>query len=114
MKLAVMIFESPYGCEKPYTALRFALTAINDGYEVTVILIQEGIHVAKKNQKPNEYPNIFEYLQTCIEEGLKVIVCGVCCQARGISQSDLAEGALIVGMHEIVDAVVKSDKAISF
>jgi len=114
VKFTVMIFDSPYGREKPYTALRFALTALNDGHEVTMILIQEGIFVAKKSQDPAEYPNILEYLNMAMEEGLKVIVCGVCCQARGIKQDDLINGAEIVGMHEIVDACAKSDNTLTF
>ena len=62
-KFSVMIFESPYGREKPYTALRFALTALLDGHDVIVILIQDGVSVGKTDQKPAEYPNIMEYLE---------------------------------------------------
>jgi len=113
-KLSVMVFETPYGREKAYTALRFALTALNDGHEVTMILIQDGVFVAKKNQDPAEYPNTLEYLKTSIEEGLKVIVCGVCCQARGVVKEDLIDEVEIVGMHEIVNACVNSDNTITF
>ncbi|HUY00932.1 MAG TPA: DsrE family protein, partial [Candidatus Deferrimicrobium sp.] len=63
---------------------------------------------------PAEYPNHLEYLTNAIEEGLKVIVCGVCCQARGIKQENLVEGVNIVGMHEIVQACAESDRTISF
>jgi tRNA 2-thiouridine synthesizing protein D len=113
-KLVVMIFESPYGREKTYTALRFALTALTDGHEVTVILIQDGIFTGKKDQKPSDYPNHAEYLQNAIDEGLKVIACGVCCDARGVKQDNLISGIVIVGMHEIVKAVAESEKTVSF
>lgn len=113
-KMAVMILESPYGREKAYTALRFALTALTDEHEVTVILIQDGIFVGKKNQNPAEYPNLAEYLQNAIDEGLRIIACGVCCNARGMTQEDLIDGITIVGMHEIVQAVTESDKTLSF
>ena len=114
VKMCVVIYESPYGREKPYTALRFALTAIVDGHEVTMVLLQDAIFVAKKTQNPAEYPNHLEYLENAISEGLKVIVCGVCCQARGIKQEELAEGCKIVGMHEIVEAVADNEKTITF
>ncbi|MHA1266402.1 MAG: DsrE/DsrF/TusD sulfur relay family protein [Candidatus Helarchaeota archaeon] len=113
-KMAIMIFEGPYGREKTYTALRFALTALLDGHEVTVILIQDGVFTGKKAQNPAEYPNHLEYLKNAIEEGLQVIACGVCCNARGITQEDLTEGITIVGMHEIVQAVAESNQTISF
>jgi len=114
VKFAVMIFESPYGREKSYTALRFALTALNDGHEVTVILIQDGVFNGLKKQEPAEYPNIQEYLEMAIDEGLNIIVCGVCCQARGIKQEDLLNNIKIVGMHEIVEACANADKVINF
>jgi tRNA 2-thiouridine synthesizing protein D len=113
-KLSVIIFETPYGREKAYTALRFALTALIDGHDVTLILLQDGIFTGTKNQNPAEYPNHLEYLENAVEEGLKVIVCGVCCQARGVTQEDLTKGLTIVGMHEIVQACAESDNTISF
>lgn len=114
VKISVMIMESPYGREKPYTALRFALTAILDGNDVILTLMQDGIYVGLKEQNPNEYPNHLEYLESAISEGLKVIVCGVCCKSRGIKQEHLVEGAKIVGMHEIVQAVAESEQHITF
>ncbi|MHA1784011.1 MAG: DsrE/DsrF/TusD sulfur relay family protein [Candidatus Helarchaeota archaeon] len=113
-KLSVTIFESPYGREKPYTAARFALTALIDGHEVIVILFQDGVFCGLKKQKPAEYPNIGEYLENAMSEGVKIIACGVCCNARGVKEEDLLDGIKIVGMHEIVEAVVNSDKEISF
>lgn len=114
VKLTVMIYESPYGREKPYTALRFALTALIDGHDVTVILMQDGIFVGKTEQNPSDYPNHLEYLNNAIDEGLKVIACGVCCNARGIKQEDLTKGITIVGMHEIVQACAESENTITF
>ncbi|MFX1293818.1 MAG: DsrE/DsrF/TusD sulfur relay family protein [Promethearchaeota archaeon] len=114
VKMTIMILEGPYGQEKPYTALRFALTALIEGHDVTVILIQDGIFLGKKGQKPVDYPNTLEYLENAIEEGLNVIACGVCCNARGIKQEDLAKGIKIVGMHEIVQAVTESNNNLTF
>lgn len=114
INISVMIFDGPYGQEKSYTALRFCLTALLEEKKVTVILIQDAIFIAKKEQNPNEYPNHLEYLENIISEGGNVIICGVCCKSRGIKQEDLANGTKIVGMHEIVEAVAESDKHISF
>ena len=114
VKMCVTIYEAPYGREKAYTALRFALTALVDGHEVTVVLLQDGIYVGLHQQTPAEYPNHLEYLENAISEGLKVIVCGVCCNARGIKQENLVKGAKIVGMHEIVEAVANSERTITF
>lgn len=114
VKMCIFLYDAPYGNENAYTALRFALTAVTDGHEATVVLLQNGVFLAKLNQNPADYPNHLEYLKNAMSEGLKVIACGVCCNARGLTQEDLVDGAKIVGMHEIVEEVAQSDKTISF
>ncbi len=108
-RFSIMIFEGPYGREKAYTALRFALTALLDGHDVNVILIQDGVFLGKTEQNPADYPNHLEYLENALEEGLKVIACGVCCNARGLKAQDLIKGITIVGMHEIVEACANTN-----
>ena len=50
----VVVMEAPYGRERAYTALRFALTAALEGHKVRVFLVQDGVLVAKKGQKPDQ------------------------------------------------------------
>ena len=110
----VVISESPYGREKPYTALRFALSSLVDEHNVNLFLVQDGVFVGLKEQAPKQYPNHFELLETFLEEGGKLRVCGVCINARGVSQEDLIDGAEVVGMHEFVDWVAESGNVLMF
>ncbi len=110
----VVISESPYGREKAYTALRFALTSLIDEHDVNLFLVQDGVFVGLKDQAPKQYPNHFELLENFVEEGGKLRICGVCINARGISNSDLIDGAEVVGMHDFVEWVAESDKVLMF
>jgi tRNA 2-thiouridine synthesizing protein D len=110
----VVISESPYGREKPYTALRFALSSLVDEHNVNMFLVQDGVFVGLKKQAPKQYPNHLELLETFLEEGGKLRICGVCTDARGVSQEDLIDGAEVIGMHEFVDWVAESEKVLMF
>ncbi len=114
LKFTVVITTAPYGKERAYSALRFALTSLIEGIDINIFLIEDGVYVAKKNQKPAEVPNYMEYLQNCIESGATVKVCGPCCIARGLSEDDLIDDVKLATMHDLVNFVKESDKVITF
>jgi tRNA 2-thiouridine synthesizing protein D len=114
LKFTVVITTAPYGKERAYSALRFALTSLLEGIEVNIFLIEDGVYVAKKNQNPAEVPNYLEFLKNCIEMGAKVKACGPCGKARGLSGDDLIEGVEFGTMHDLVAFIKESDKVITF
>ncbi|MFX1519096.1 MAG: DsrE/DsrF/TusD sulfur relay family protein [Promethearchaeota archaeon] len=113
-KFTVVVSESPYGREKAYTALRFAITSLIDEHDVNLFLVQDGVFLGLKEQAPKQYPNHFELLKNFVEEGGKLRICGVCTDARGINGGDLIDAAEIVGMHDFVEWVAESDKVLMF
>lgn len=114
MKFTVIITTAPYGQERAYSALRFALTSLLEGIDVNIFLIEDGVYLAKRYQNPSEVPNYMEYLKNCIESGAVVKACGPCCRARGLSEEDLIDGVILGTMHDLVDFVKESDKVITF
>ncbi|WP_456472173.1 DsrE/DsrF/TusD sulfur relay family protein [Methanocaldococcus sp.] len=114
MKVTVVITTAPYGRERAYSALRFALTSLLEGLEVNIFLIEDGVYVAKKGQEPSDVPNYLDLLKNAIELGAKVKACGPCCKARGLKQEDLIEGVELATMHDLVNFVKESEKVISF
>ncbi len=111
----ILITEAPYGTERPYTALRFARTCDIEGYKVKIFLIENGVYLAKKGQKPaSDQPNLTEYLEDLISGGQEVKACGVCMQARGLSETDVITGVKAATMHELVDWTTNSDKIVVF
>ena len=53
-------------------------------------------------------------LKALIEKGVGVTLCGTCCQARGLRESDLIEGVVSGTIHDFARSVNQSDKVISF
>ncbi len=114
MKFTVIITEAPYGKERAYSALRFALTSLLEGIEVNIFLLENGVYVAKKEQNPSEVPNYLELLKNAIELGVVVKACGPCSKARGLKEEDLIEGVKLGTMHDLVAFVKESDRVVTF
>ncbi len=112
--ITVIISQAPYGRERAYTALRFALTALVEGEDVKIFLIEDGVYLAKRDQDPDEVPNHLELLKQCIEQGAEVKACGPCSKARGLSEDDFIDGVEIATMHDLVSWVKESDNVIFF
>ena len=111
----IIINEAPYAKERALSALRFAMTADIEGHKVNLWLFENGVYLAKKEQKPAQgLINYGQMLQSLVEGGVEVKACVVCCEARGLSQSDLLDGIKIATVHELVDWTVNSDKVITF
>lgn len=112
----VIIFEAPYVKERAYTGLRFVRTCVFEGHKTNLFLIENGVYVAKKDQKPSASTgaNLAEYLTDVIKDGVEVKACGVCLQARGLLESDLIEGVKSATMNDLVEWTTNSDKIISF
>jgi tRNA 2-thiouridine synthesizing protein D len=115
VSFTILINESPIAKERAFTALRFATTCSLEGHKVNIFLMENGVYIAKKGQKPSaEAPNLLEYLEELIKSDLEVKACVVCCQARGLSEGDLIPGVKIASMHELVEWTATSDKTIVF
>jgi len=110
----VVVMEAPYGRERAYTALRFAMTAALEGHEVRVFLVQDGVFVARKGQMPDEFPNTANLLEEAIREGVQVKMCTPCCKARGVSSTETVHGVGMATMSDLVQWSVESDKVITF
>ena len=111
----LIINEAPYQKERAYTALRFARTCVFEGHKVKIFLIENGVYLAKKGQKPaSDQPNLGAFLEDLIADGQEVKACVVCTQARGLSENDLMSGVKVVTLNDLVDWTASSDKVIVF
>jgi tRNA 2-thiouridine synthesizing protein D len=110
----VVVMEAPYGRERAYTALRFALTAALEGHKVKLFLVQDGVFVAKKGQAPDVFPNIGSMLEEALKEGVEVKTCTPCCKARSLTQTEVVKGVIMATMTDLVKWCEESDKILTF
>ena len=105
----IAIGSGQYTKERPYTMLRFAYTALLADHKVNIFLVEDGIWVGKKDQNPTTYDNVGKWLKDVIEEGAKVLSCGVCMKARGMSDDELMEGISKTTMHGFLEMCEEAD-----
>lgn len=108
----IIIGDGPYTAERPFTMLRFAYTALLDGFGVNIFLLEDGIFVGKKNQDPATYDNIGTWMKDVLSEGANVKACGVCMKARGIIEEELIEGIKKTTMNTLVEMCDEADKVL--
>ena len=70
-KYLIVINDAPYGDERPYNALRLALTLVKrEGIKVKVFLLADGVFCARKRQKtPEGYYNIERMVKSIARRG---------------------------------------------
>ena len=108
----IAIGSGPYTKESPYTLLRFAYTALLEEHKINIFLVEDGIWVGKKGQNPTTYDNVGKWLKDVIEEGAKVLACGVCMKARGMSEDELMEGIKKTTMKGFLEMCEAADNII--
>jgi uncharacterized protein involved in oxidation of intracellular sulfur len=105
MKIGVVLNSNDP--ETAWNALRFGLTALLEGHEVTTFLMGPGVEVEDIR---HEKFNAAEVLRDYLEQGGKVKVCGACLDVRG-KETGLCSPNI---MNDLVKMVVECDRVVSF
>ena len=115
-KTLFILNDPPYGTERSYNALRLAgALAKREGEEVRLFLMGDAASCAKGNQKvPQGYYNVELMLKAVARHGGQIGVCGTCMDARGIAETELAEGARRSTLDELTDWTLEADKVLVF
>ena len=125
MKALFILNDAPYGSERTYNGLRLAgaISKQEDSEkllaghpnEVRVFLIGDAVAAAHSRQKvPEGFYNIEVMLGNVTRHGGAVGICGTCLDARGIAESDLAEGARRSTLADLAGWTAWADKVLVF
>lgn len=116
MKTLFVLNDPPYGTERGYNALRLARNLlVKEKGEVRVFLMGDAAACAKAGQKvPQGYYNVADMLGAVARRGGQVGVCGTCLDARGITESELVEGAHRGTLDEVTEWTAWADKVLVF
>lgn len=114
--MLVILNDPPYGTERSYNGLRLAMAVqrSEEGTPVTVFLMADAVACARKGQKtPDGFYNIERMLKAVVARG-RVLLCGSCMDARGLSGDDVLEGCARSTMPELAQLTVQSDRVLVF
>jgi uncharacterized protein involved in oxidation of intracellular sulfur len=117
MKMLYILNDPPYGSERGYNALRLANAVLKaePATEVTVFLMADAVACARKGQRtPEGYYNFERMLKRFTGGAHRLLLCGTCMDARGLTEADLIEGAHRSTMDELAAATARADKVLVF
>ena len=84
--------------------------AVTADQQATIFLTIEGVRLVTKGyaEQVNKegFTPLKEIMQSFLANGGKIWACGACTKPRGITDSDLIEGAQIVTAANLVEAIV--------
>ncbi len=117
MKALFILNEPPYGTERIYNGLRLAhaLAKKDPACSITVFLMADAVGGARKGQKtPEGYYNLERMLKRFASGTHRVLLCGACMDARGLTEDDLMDGARRSSMDELAAETLAADKVLVF
>ena len=115
MTTLFILNQAPYGDERTYNALRLAgAIASRAGQHVRLFLLADAVTCAKSGQKvPEGFYNLQLMLGKVMRQG-EVALCGTCMDARGVSESELIEGATRSTLAQLADWTIEAEKVLVF
>jgi uncharacterized protein involved in oxidation of intracellular sulfur len=116
MKTLFILNDAPYGSERTYNALRVAgAISKQETSEVYVFLIGDAASAAHRNQKvPAGFYNVETMIGNVVRHNGKIGVCGTCMDARGMSDSEIADGTHRSTLAELAEWTAWADKVLVF
>ena len=115
MKITIQVMVQPYTHADLDTAIAIADAALDKGHEVGLFLFADAVlathTVVKPIRKDRNIPKILEDM--IAEKGLKVDICGICMDYRGVTKETIIEGGSPSGLPELAELVASSDRFIS-
>jgi uncharacterized protein involved in oxidation of intracellular sulfur len=117
MKALLILNDPPYGTERCYNGLRLAhaLPKHDPEAEVTVFLMADAVAAARRGQKlPEGYYSLERMLKRMVIGKGRVLLCGTCMDARGITEAEVLDGARRSTMDELAAGTAEADKVLVF
>ncbi len=116
MSVLIILNDPPYGTERSYNGLRLARAILKaePEAEVTVFLMADAVACAKRGQVvPSGYYNVELMIKSVLRRG-RVLLCGTCMDARGLTEQEMIEGALRSTMDELSHLTLEAERVLVF
>ena len=115
-KIAMILRRAPYGDINAAEAVRHALGAVSDDMEVSLILVDGGVLLARKGQDDTGtgFTNLETTVKDCKEMGVEVVADNLSLIEHGLNKEDIVEGVVVASESDIAAALKKADSAMIF
>ena len=116
MKFTILINEGPYNHQASDSAYNFTKAAIDKGHEIVrIFFYHDGVHNAIATaEPPSDDRNIYKRWSELGNSGIDVVICIAAAKRRGLMNDNIVEGTRISGLGQLADAVLGSDRLVTF
>lgn len=109
-----VLHDPPYGTERVFNGLRWALQLARAGETVRVFLFGDSVVSAVRGQRvPEGYYNTGTQTAALVRAGGQLGACGACMDARGIDDDRLLDGVRRSTMSQLGEWTLWADKVIN-
>jgi tRNA 2-thiouridine synthesizing protein D len=114
--VVIILRKPPYGDINAAEALRHVMGGIDAELDISLILVDGGVLVAKKgqDQSGSGFTNLEKTLQVCINMETKFYADKLSIKERHLELTDIVEGVKIVNSSEIAEIVTTAENTIIF
>ncbi|WP_109079362.1 DsrE/DsrF/TusD sulfur relay family protein [Aggregatibacter kilianii] len=116
-KILFILNESPYGSEKSFNGLRFAVNLQEEHgkeVEIKVFCFSDSILSGLAGQNPNEGSNVQQVIEILVAQGAEIKLCTSCVKARGLLDAKLIDGVTRGTLDDVSNWTLWADKVINF
>ena len=115
MRISLLVQGAPYTTSAPLNALHFARATLAAGHEVgRVFFYKDAVAVANRFAA-DEQGLRAGWTALATDGAFELAVCIAAAVRRGIVEDDsLADGFVIVGLGQLIEAMEESDRLVSF
>lgn len=117
MTTLFILNDPPYGTERVYNGLRLAanLQRLDEDHDVVVFLMGDAASAAQGGHKvPDGFYNVNKMLGNVVRRNGRILVCGTCMDARGLTEEELVPGAKRSTLDELTQETLAADKVLVF
>lgn len=117
-KFCVNLTRAKDDCDRATVAFVIANAAVASDQETLVFLSTEGVRLAERGYADDIHETGFaplrELIASYLAAGGKLFVCSPCFKKRGLAESNLLEGATIVGGAKLVEFLAGGAPCVSY
>ncbi|HSW64120.1 MAG TPA: DsrE family protein [Dissulfurispiraceae bacterium] len=114
--VSILLRRPPYGSTDAAEAVRHALGGVTNDFVVNLVLVDGGIHAARKQQDVSStvYSSIGSEIADCIDMGVSVYVDGASAAAMKLPSADIIDGVVIESPEKLAEVLRNSDTVMIF
>jgi sulfur relay (sulfurtransferase) DsrF/TusC family protein len=114
--VCIILRKPPYGTVDAAEAVRHALGGVIEELAVRLILLDAGVHAARKaqNTSDSEYDSIAEGISDCLDMDVNVYADSTSLEHEGLDESVLVKGVQIIDRSELSELITVSNQTMVF